>query len=126
MRQNLARVPNERGPLGLKAGKPEKPRKGLRPVSAKKAAKKRQEAADGAREHMARVAALPCLVCGSWPVEVHHLPDPRSDWRVIPLCVFHHRKEFGEQAYHFSKRKFHALHGSSDDLLKRVADMLGE
>ena len=25
------------------------------------------------REHLARVAMLPCCVCGHWPVEVHHI-----------------------------------------------------
>lgn len=124
MRQNLARVPNERGPLGLKAGKPEKPRKGLRPVSAKKAAKKRQEAADGAREHMARVAALPCLVCGAWPVEVHHVTGDkkrRSDFRVIPLCYECHR---GSNGYHTTKASWVAKNGPDYLMLDVVAKIL--
>jgi hypothetical protein len=75
---------------------------------------------------MARVAALGCLVCGAWPVELHHLPDPRSDWRVIPLCPMHHRREYGPQAYHYSRRNFNARHGSDEELLARVKAMLGE
>lgn len=73
---------------------------------------------------MARVAELPCLVCGSWPVEIHHMPDPRSDMRVIPLCPQHHRREFGPSAYHYSRRAFNDLHGSDADLLARVDAMI--
>lgn len=115
----------QRGPLGQKPAKAaKKPRKPLAKVSAKKAAKRRQEAADGARDHMARVAALPCLVCGYWPVEVHHLPSPRSDFRVIPLCPRHHRREYGDQAYHYSRRNFNARYGSDDELLAKTLEML--
>jgi hypothetical protein len=73
---------------------------------------------------MARVAELPCLVCGAWIVEVHHLPYPRSDMRVIPLCPQHHRREYGAGAYHYSRRAFNALHGSDAELLARVAAMI--
>lgn len=118
---NLAGKP----PLGLKEEKPQKqPKRGLRKISAKKAAQKRQEAFDGAREHMARVASLPCIVCGAWPVEVHHEGKPRSDWNVIPLCPRHHRREFGPGSRHYSPKQFFADHGSADQLLNRVADML--
>ncbi len=85
-------------------------------------------------EHMAAVAAMPCLVCGCWPVEVHHEGTPRSNMRVLPLCPKHHRREFGPTAYHYSPRAFYAAHGTSEQLLARVAkriaqntdDMLGE
>lgn len=97
----------------------------LRKVSAKKRAQKATERAAGALEHMAAVKALPCLVCGSQPVEVHHLPDPRSDFRVVPLCPFHHRREYGAQAYHYSRRNFNAIHGSDEQLLARTLEMLG-
>lgn len=44
--------------------------------------------------HLARVAALPCCVCGSQPVQVHHIRhvgitgvgQKCSDWFVVPLC----------------------------------------
>lgn len=81
------------------------------------------ERAEGLR-HMARVAQLGCLVCGARPVEVHHMPDPRSDMRVIALCPRHHRTEYGPGAFHFSKRAFYAEHGSADELLASVAEML--
>jgi hypothetical protein len=52
---------------------------------------------------MDRIADLPCLGCGSWPVEVHHsLTAPgkirRRDHRfVAPLCPACHR---GSQGVH--------------------------
>ena len=114
-----------RGALGQKQPKPpKKPRKPLPKQSAKrKAYLASPERAEG-KAHMARVAKLPCLICGSWPVEVHHLPDPRSDIRVIPLCPQHHRREYGPGAYHYSRRTFNAAHGSDADLLARVAEMI--
>lgn len=73
---------------------------------------------------MARVAALPCLVCGYWPVEVHHEGKPRSDMNVLALCARHHRREFGPGSFHYSPSAFYAMHGSSAELLARVAAML--
>ena len=108
-----------RGPLGQKAPKqPKGPRRAI-PARSKKrlaylASKERQ---DGLA-HMAKVAQLPCLACGAWPVEVHHLPDPRSDMRVIALCPAHHRREYGPGAYHYSPSAFHDLHGNAEHLLK--------
>jgi hypothetical protein len=75
---------------------------------------------------MAKVAQLPCLVCGAWLVEVHHEGKPRSDMNVLPLCQRHHRREFGADAYHYSPRAFYALHGTSGALLARVQAMIKE
>jgi hypothetical protein len=116
-----------RGPLGQKPEKPpSKPRKRIRPVSPKRAARKAKEASEGARDYMARVALIPCLICGAWPVELHHEAKPRSDWNVLPLCPAHHRREYGPGAYHYSPRAFYAAHGSSAELLAKVARLLGK
>jgi len=110
-----------RGPLGQKAPKPPKgPRKPLPPRSAKRIAYLASEARVEGLAHMGHVAKLGCLICGAHPVEVHHMPDPRSDMRVIPLCPKHHRREFGPGAYHYSPRAFHELHGSAEWLLSGV------
>jgi hypothetical protein len=70
-------------------------------------------------EHLARVASLPCLACGAWPVVVHHVVGyadkagraPKRDDRVVPLCVFCHRLG-GKQAVHGgSHRSFYAEWG---------------
>ena len=114
-----------RGALGQKQPKPpKKPRKRLPKLSAKRKAYLASPEREEGKAHMALVAELPCLVCGSWAVEVHHLPDPRSDLRVIPLCPQHHRREYGAGAYHYSRRAFNDLHGSDDELLARVAKMI--
>lgn len=49
------------------------------------------------QRHMGRVAELPCCLCGTQPVELHHILEGRtpgrksSDWLVIPLCPDCHR-----------------------------------
>ena len=114
-----------RGALGQKSAKqPNGPRKPLPKTSAKRKAYLASDDRQRAKLHMSEVARLPCLVCGAWPVEVHHLPDPRDDFRVIPLCPSHHRREFGPGAYHYSRKAFNAAHGSDEDLLARVARFL--
>ena len=123
-----------RGPLGIKDRKEhpplenpwaaKKPRKAVRKVSSKRAAYLASTARVDGLARMARVAELPCLVCGARPVEVHHFPSPRSDMRVGPLCPPHHRREFGPGAYHYSRRAFNDLHGTDDELLARTDAML--
>jgi len=44
---------------------------------------------------------------------------------VIPLCPRHHRREFGPQALHYNRRAFHEQHGSPEDMLRWVDEMLG-
>lgn len=47
--------------------------------------------------HMARVAALPCVVCGGRPVEVHHIREGQGasqraqDMLTVALCAACHR-----------------------------------
>jgi len=118
---NLAKLP----PLGQKTGKTgPKPRKPIPKTSAKKRAHKAAEKALGAWEHMDEVKGLPCMACGCYGVDVHHEGKPRSDFNVLPLCQPHHRREYGPGAYHYSPKAFYALHGSSAELLARVAKML--
>jgi hypothetical protein len=70
---------------------------------------------------MGRVAEMGCYVCGARPVEVHHFPDPRSDFRIVALCPPHHRREFGPGAFHYSPKAFYAMHGTAEIILSRVA-----
>jgi len=112
-------------PLGQKAPKPpKKPRKALPRQSKKRRAYLASDDRKAGLAHMQAVAGLCCLVCGVWPVEVHHEGKPRSDMRCLPLCAAHHRREFGAGALHYSPRAFYALHGDSETLLKRVEAML--
>lgn len=102
-------IARTKGPLGLKGEKSK--------------TRRDSKTADELR-HMEKVAALPCMICGAWRVELHHEGTPRSNMRVLPLCAFHHRREYGPQAYHYNKRAFYDTHGTSQELLDRVAKML--
>lgn len=50
------------------------------------------------RKHLARVANLPCVVCGSTDVQVHHIRQSgisgagqkASDWLTFALCARDH------------------------------------
>jgi hypothetical protein len=115
-----------RGPIGQKPEKaPRKPRKPLARVSARKRKHKAAEKAAGSWEHMARVKALPCIACGAPPPSsAHHVTgdkQPRSDWRVIPLCYDCHQ---GPQGYHAAKRSWVARHGPDYGFLGLVAEKL--
>ncbi|MES2783136.1 MAG: hypothetical protein V4657_10090 [Pseudomonadota bacterium] len=53
------------------------------------------------KAHMARIATLPCLVCGN-QATVHHVTAPvyggritRSDELTVPLCPRHHQIQHG-------------------------------
>jgi hypothetical protein len=105
---------------------PLKSKTSLRPVSAKRRAYKASLEGKAGKEHMGRVAQLPCLVCGAHPVEVHHEGKPRSDFNCLPVCPKHHRQQFGPGAYHYSPKAFYEAHGSSADLLARVAKILDQ
>lgn len=51
------------------------------------------------KRHMERVSQMPCLVCPTRPVEIHHVTGQatrigrltRRHDRVVPLCPRHHR-----------------------------------
>ena len=109
----------------LARSKPLQARKPMNKVSAKRKAKKAAEKAAGAWEHMARVKALPCIVCGAAPPSsAHHVTgdkQPRSDWRVIPLCYDCHQ---GPQGYHAAKRSWIARHGQDYEFLSVVKNLL--
>jgi hypothetical protein len=110
--------------MGQKQPRLPKIRKPMRKKSPKREAYLASPERQDGKAHMARVAKLPCLVCGARPVEVHHEGKPRSDMRCLPLCARHHRTEYGPGALHYSRQAFYALHGPSEALLARVAEML--
>ena len=72
------------------------------------------------RRHMAKVAAMPCLVCGAQST-VHHVTGyadrigraPRRNDRVVPLCPVHHQIQFGprESVEALSHRGFYETYG---------------
>lgn len=106
----MNKIASLRGPLGLKAERPS-----------------RQEIMAG-KLHMAKVAQLACVICGRWPVEVHHCKSGRfsqrrsSDFETIPLCPDCHRT--GPNAYHAGQASWEAANGPDYEFLPVVADAL--
>lgn len=51
--------------------------------------------------YMGRVAQLPCFICGTTPVEVHHVREGQgmaqraANYLTVPLCPEHHRGKTG-------------------------------
>ena len=82
------------------------------------------------RRHIARVKALPCVVCGrAGPYDAHHvihdrLTVPRDDFRTIPLCKAHHQD--GPDAIHNGKTTWAERYGMDFDYLPAVERQLKE
>lgn len=79
------------------------------------------------KEHMARVAEMGCMVCGS-PAMVHHAltggGGRRNHSKVLPLCHHHHQ---GAEGIHTIGRKtWQAKYGTELEMLEEVARRLGE
>lgn len=81
------------------------------------------------KQHMHRVAEMPCLVCGS-PATVHHVTASihggritRSNWLVVPLCPIHHQIQHGphESVEALGHRGFYEAYGIN---LLEVAERL--
>jgi hypothetical protein len=95
-----------RGPLGQKAGKAKR---------------------DPAR--LAAVAKLACVICGSRPVQVHHVICGRYSQRkapdsmTIPLCHFHH---LGAGGIHQDKAAWQAAHGPDYGFLPLVDYLISQ
>jgi hypothetical protein len=104
-------------------------RKPVRRISAKRAAHRNSDAGKAGLDHMARVAALPCVICWEWdmrqnsPTEVHHVKSGRYgsarevDDKTIPLCHSHHNKlrpypgDDAKIGYHNGQATWEAAYG---------------
>lgn len=86
-------------------------------------------------EHMAKVAALGCIVrlwndrCGQ-PAECHHIRHQvgagrrSSHFHTIPLCPTHHRHGNHGTAIHSGKVTWERKFGTELELLAQVREML--
>jgi len=78
------------------------------------------------KRHLARVAELGCIICGS-PAQVHHIREGQGmgqrapHFLTIPLCPEHH---VGGVSIHCSKRRFEAIYGCELDLLNQTLERL--
>lgn len=81
------------------------------------------------KKHMAKVAQLPCAICGIEPVEVHHMREGgaagagqrASDWLTIPLCPDCHR---GPRGVHGTKFAMYLLKKNEHALLAETLEKL--
>lgn len=79
------------------------------------------------REHMARVASLPCACCGQYGVQVHHIRDGQgmsqraSNFLTTPLCPECHAGQYG---VHGDKSRMRARKQSELDWLADTIERL--
>jgi hypothetical protein len=98
------------------------------PERVQKASRPKGKSAAEKRFH-AFVASLPCVGCGAWPVEVHHVISDgfkrltRNHRLVLPLCPLCHR--VGPSALHvIGTANWNALHGFAQH--ERAAELWEE
>lgn len=79
------------------------------------------------REHMDRVASLPCACCGQHGVQVHHIREGcgmaqrASNWLTVPLCEGCHTGTYG---VHGDKSRMRARKLSELDMLADTIERL--
>lgn len=78
------------------------------------------------KKHMNAVAQLPCILCGDWPVDVHHAGTGaggrKNHMKVLPLCYLHHRGACG--IHTIGRKVWREIFGHEDELLDRVQKQL--
>lgn len=79
------------------------------------------------KRHMDRVAQLPCALCGSHGVQVHHIREGQgmsqraSNWLVVPLCTSCHT---GPQGVHGDKTLLRIAKIEELDLLANTIEAM--
>lgn len=79
------------------------------------------------KRHMSRVAELPCCLCGTQPVELHHIREGQGmaqrapDMLVIPVCPDCHR---GSRGIHGDKTMLRIMKTTELDLLAQTLEQL--
>lgn len=81
------------------------------------------------KEHMGRVAQLPCAICGAFGVHVHHIRTGvgmgkrASDFDTLPLCQEHHQGMTG--IHGMGRKAWERHHGITElELLQNTKDIL--
>lgn len=79
------------------------------------------------KERLDRLHRMPCIVCGYFPVAVHHCVNQehrkRDHMRTLPMCEFHH---VGAFSIHKNRKSFRARYGHEEELLAKVNNLLAE
>lgn len=76
---------------------------------------------------LAAVTNLPCVVCGSSPVAIHHVRrygETRKHSQTVPLCYACHQGPHG--IHTVGKKRFAAEVMSEEEMLRRTNDRLKE
>ena len=79
---------------------------------------------------MERVALLGCIITGHKGnfLTIHHVRrhgEPRNHYKVLPLIDFLHLKQVGnEKSIEWSLPKWEAVHGTQEELLIKVYELL--
>lgn len=79
------------------------------------------------RHHLERIASLPCSLCGSTPVHVHHIREGQgmaqraSNWLTIPLCQSCHQ---GPKGVHGDKTMLRIMKMNEMDMLADTLEKL--
>ena len=79
------------------------------------------------------VAGLPCIVCGAYEIEIHHMKSKAdgSKWghgqrgdhmRVLPLCKFHHWNGANNP---MGSKEFERRYGTENELFALMLSRLG-
>lgn len=82
------------------------------------------------RQHLAKLANMPCIVCRAYPVQVHHILSGgrRIDhFHTLPLCFPHHQAGLNNDriaSRHPWKREFEKRYGKEMELLAKVRAQL--
>lgn len=85
---------------------------------------------------LSRVADLGCIACYNMgypggPAQIHHIRygcgagQRASHYRVLPLCFNHHSAQ-GVDGFHKHPKTWQLKHGTEEELLAQVKEMIGE
>ena len=79
------------------------------------------------KSYLSRVASLPCCVCGTSGVELHHVREGQGmaqraqDWLVVPLCPDCHR---GPQGLHGDRTLMRIYKLDEMDMLAKTIEAM--
>ena len=75
------------------------------------------------REHISRIKAMPCIVCGAEPVECHE-PEQGLWFASVPLCAVCHRDN--KRGWHGERLNFKARKWTELDAINATVRLLME